>query len=694
MLRLAAGLLAACALALLALPARSQGDAAPAPPSIEAQLAAVRAARDALPADDPQRAPYDALANLLVQRRAQQQRAEELDALAGELATRGHQTPAERVGAAAGETVDLARYDAVESSLDESAASVERARVALTVAREAVEAASGERAALPASEGDPQRDLAIRVADQRVALRRDLVRNAERMLTIEEARRAQREADSAWAAERVVVTDADREAVDERFDRMEASLQRRLERAEIRRREADRRFNAGSSTDPGVRAAAGAELAFRQEAVTLLTSRLAHLEAEREAAKRRLAVLAHDVSDRATLVAWLEQTRADAASLAREQRLNDVDLTELTRERAQLAETAEPGPGRTRQLRSLDGHIALHRDHREQLRAAERVHTRLAETLERTTGAATWRDRAADAAAAIERAWNYQVAVAGDSPVTLGKIVFAIGLIVFGLLAARAFARLLERRVFRGFGLDAGASHAVAELAFYALLVGVFLISLRIVNIPLTAFAFVGGALAIGVGFGSQNVVNNFISGIILLAERPIKIGDLVQVDQTYGNIQHIGLRSTRIRTGENIHVIVPNATFLETNVVNWTLNDPEVRVMVPVGVAYGSPTREVERLIREALTGNRDVLASPAPTVLFRDFGDDALLFEAHFWVRIHSLMARYRVESDIRFAIDDRFREAGIVIAYPQRDLHVDTVAPLEVRMVPPFDGETDPR
>ena len=125
---------------------------------------------------------------------------------------------------------------------------------------------------------------------------------------------------------------------------------------------------------------------------------------------------------------------------------------------------------------------------------------------------------------------------------------------------------------------------------FYFLLTVAFLTALRMVQIPLTAFAFVGGALAIGVGFGSQNIVNNFISGIILLVERPIKRSDLVDVGGIFGNVEQIGLRSTRIRTGDNVHIIVPNASFLESNVVNWTHSDPKVRVSVSVGVAYGSP--------------------------------------------------------------------------------------------------------
>jgi potassium efflux system protein len=212
----------------------------------------------------------------------------------------------------------------------------------------------------------------------------------------------------------------------------------------------------------------------------------------------------------------------------------------------------------------------------------------------------------------------------------------------------------------------------------------IFVASLRIVNIPLTALAFVGGAVAIGVGFGSQNVVSNFISGVILLAERPIKLGDLVEVGGVYGSVERIGLRSTRIRTGDNIHVIVPNASFLESNVVNWTHTDERVRVSVEVGVAYGSATREVERVIREALAEHPRVEKSPDPVVLFTKFGDNSLEFRALFWIRMRRQLDRPSVESELRFRIDDLFREAGIVIAFPQRDVHLDAASPFEVRLV----------
>ncbi len=190
--------------------------------------------------------------------------------------------------------------------------------------------------------------------------------------------------------------------------------------------------------------------------------------------------------------------------------------------------------------------------------------------------------------------------------------------------------------------------------------------------------------MALGVGFGSQNVINNFISGLILLAERPIKVGDLVQIDSLFGNVEEIGTRSTRIKTGANHEIIVPNSSFLESNVVNWTLSDDRIRTVVKVGVIYGSPTHEVTRLLTKAVQDHGMVLPKPDPILLFTDFGDNSLNFEIHFWIRMRSVMERLRIESDIRYKIDQLFCEAGLVIAFPQRDVHLDSVKPLEIRLL----------
>ena len=284
----------------------------------------------------------------------------------------------------------------------------------------------------------------------------------------------------------------------------------------------------------------------------------------------------------------------------------------------------------------------------------------------------------------VRRIWNAQLLAVGGESVTLGVLVTALIVFALGVWAARRLSALIGRLLRRHAGVESGAVHAFETLAFYILVVLFGLFALRIANVPLTAFTVAGGAIAIGVGFGSQNVVNNFISGLILMAERPIRLGDIVDVDGTYGRVERIGARSTRIKTFDNIHIVVPNSSFLEKNVINWTLSDNMIRTSVDVGVAYGSPTREVDRLVRRVLQEHGRILAKPPPQVLFIDFGENALHFRAYFWLQMRYMMDRRRVESDVRFRIDHLFREAKIEIAFPQRDVHLDVRAPLPVRLL----------
>jgi len=202
---------------------------------------------------------------------------------------------------------------------------------------------------------------------------------------------------------------------------------------------------------------------------------------------------------------------------------------------------------------------------------------------------------------------------------------------------------------------------------------------------PITVFTVLGGAVAIGIGFGAQNLFNNLISSFIIMVERPIRIGDIIEVgDVDEGRVEEIGNRCTRVRRSDGMDVLIPNSHFLENPVVNWTLFDIHVRGSVEVGVAYGSDTKQVTDLIMACASDNPKVLGSPAPIVLFEDFGDNALAFRLMFWADITAPMQLRVICSELRYAIDASFREAEISISFPQRDVHLDTLKPLEVRMV----------
>ncbi|HMN42147.1 MAG TPA: mechanosensitive ion channel [Phycisphaerales bacterium] len=276
--------------------------------------------------------------------------------------------------------------------------------------------------------------------------------------------------------------------------------------------------------------------------------------------------------------------------------------------------------------------------------------------------------------------------------VTLGHVMLCLTVLVLGLIGARIFSRVFVSVLTRRTRIHPGAAAATRSLLFYALALMVLLLALDVVNFPLRLFAFAGGALAIGVGFASQNILSNFISGLILLIERPVRVGDVVQFDgsrSVTGVIRRIGARSTRIVTGENLEVVVPNSTLVEQNVVNWTLSSDEIRASITVGVAYGSPLEEALGALRRAAAEHGSVLRDPAPVATFEEFGDSSLVLTLYFWMRIHEMFERRVVQSDLRLATERLLRERGIVVAFPQRDVHLDTAGPLEVRVVGRVEG-----
>ncbi len=295
--------------------------------------------------------------------------------------------------------------------------------------------------------------------------------------------------------------------------------------------------------------------------------------------------------------------------------------------------------------------------------------------------------------AMVRASWKFELMVVDDQSVTVGKVSIALFLLVFGIVLAGYFTRAVQRHILSHTKLSESAAAIAEKLLYYLTIFIVVLGSMRVVNIPLTAFAFLGGAMAIGIGFGGQKIISNFISGFILMAEQPVKVGDLIQVGEVLGKIEEIGARSTRVRTYANIHILVPNSYFLENNITNWTLSDKIIRGDVTVGVVYGSPIREVRRLLMLAVRDHKEALDYPKPYVLFKDFGDNALIFTVYFWITVQLINDKIRIESDLRFIIDDIFREAGLVIAFPQRDVHLDTSSPLRLEMVSVPAGEDAP-
>jgi small-conductance mechanosensitive channel len=280
--------------------------------------------------------------------------------------------------------------------------------------------------------------------------------------------------------------------------------------------------------------------------------------------------------------------------------------------------------------------------------------------------------------------WNYPLFHVGDGPeVLVRQLALVLVVLLVGYLLSKLVERMIRRRLAKT-DLRADAAFMLQRIIYYVLLVVLAMMALSLLNVPLTAFAFVSGAVAIGVGFGAQNVVNNFISGWILLFEKPVRIDDFIEVDSYIGTVERIGNRSTRIRRPDGVRLLIPNSKMLEHIVVNWTLIDQKIRTVVRVGVAYGSPTKRVAELIEQAVNEQPETQSEPAPMIILEDFADNAVLFEALFWCQIGGKRELRQIRSAVRFRIEELFAENDIVIAFPQRDVHLDTPTPIRVQMV----------
>lgn len=253
--------------------------------------------------------------------------------------------------------------------------------------------------------------------------------------------------------------------------------------------------------------------------------------------------------------------------------------------------------------------------------------------------------------------------------------IFTIALVFYGaLITSKAIQALLLKNVLPRYKAEKGVQASVTRLAHYAILTCGFFIMLRILGFQLNQLTLLGGALGVGVGFGLQAIVTNFASGLILLFERPIKVGDTIQVGTEWGEVKGLGLRATIIQTFDNAEIVVPNSDLITGQVTNWTLGDRRVRVKIPVGVAYGTDVSRVMEILLACGNANPMVLNTPKPTALFLAFGASSLDFELRVW--IPEFLDKLQVLSDLNQDIDSEFATNNIEIPFPQSDLHLRTV------------------
>lgn len=260
----------------------------------------------------------------------------------------------------------------------------------------------------------------------------------------------------------------------------------------------------------------------------------------------------------------------------------------------------------------------------------------------------------------------------GLKEVTLFGLIGLLILLLLVVIGQKLFCRFVVRRILAKTKLDASLCYGIERIVGYLLILLGCYVALQMVGIDLSSLAVLAGAIGVGLGFGLQNIFSNFVSGIIILAERPITIGDRVEVGGVAGQITKISLRSTTVVTNDNISIIVPNAQFISETVINWSHGDSRVRFRMPVGVAYGTDMEKLQIALLSVAAENPHVLKDPAPSVFFVEFGDSSLNFELSVWNEDMSRRPR-RLRSDLNFAIERKLREAGIEIPFPQRDLHV---------------------
>jgi potassium efflux system protein len=277
-----------------------------------------------------------------------------------------------------------------------------------------------------------------------------------------------------------------------------------------------------------------------------------------------------------------------------------------------------------------------------------------------------------------ELAWLNKGISIGKAKITVLNVFYVIIFLLLVSYISRIIRKGLRDEVLPRTRLDIGARASLVNVVVYSIWVLGIYTGINILGIDLSSLAFMAGALGIGIGFGLQNIVSNFVSGIILLFDPAIQVGDMVQVGDDWGTISRINIRTTVVQTFDNASLIIPNSHMLSDRVTNWSYKDPKVRRQVDVGVAYGSDVQLVRKVLLEMADDMPEVLKDPAPRVDFMDFGDSALIFRVRFWIGSPDFWLS--APTELRFRIDEQFKKHGIEIAFPQQDIHIRSASGLE--------------
>ena len=268
--------------------------------------------------------------------------------------------------------------------------------------------------------------------------------------------------------------------------------------------------------------------------------------------------------------------------------------------------------------------------------------------------------------------WNFELFHLGDSPFTTKTFLLLLLSLFLVFFISSKIRKILVNKIFPRYNLEIGVSQSIATIVRYLLIIVGLIIIFQTTGIDFSALGLLVGALGVGIGFGLQSITNNFISGIIILFERPIKVGDRIEIDSLAGNIVEISARATTIITNDNIAVIVPNSDFINSRVINWSHNDKEVRLNFPVGVSYHEDPARIRKLLLEVVAENQGVLITPEPYIRFEGFGDSSLNFDVLVWTSEYIDRPKI-LRSELYYEIFKKFKEHNVEIPFPQQDIHL---------------------
>jgi small-conductance mechanosensitive channel len=277
----------------------------------------------------------------------------------------------------------------------------------------------------------------------------------------------------------------------------------------------------------------------------------------------------------------------------------------------------------------------------------------------------------------IKEFLSINIFATGNTQVTLWTIIYFILLALILLYVTAKIRKWIVYSLLAKSKIDIGVRMAVGTILRYIVLVIGFIVILQTAGIDLSTLTILAGALGIGIGFGLQNITNNLVSGIIILLERPIKVGDRIEVGDISGDVTKISMRSTTILTNDNISIIVPNSDFISNTVINWSYTDRNIRFNIPVGVSYKEDPQKIKKLLLEVVSENEGVLTEPKPDVLFDEFGDSALIFNLRVWTQKY-INRPGVLRSQLYYSIFEKFKKNGIEIPFPQRDIHIKNNSP----------------